>query len=110
MGPRLRAQASRAVLRTDARRKGARRRPTRRVRWVAVPRLASIYPLVTARALARPFTYEVPEEVDRGAIVEMRLGRARQRGVVTEVGVDAPAGVETAAVERVVGAVPPALV
>ena len=31
--------------------------------WDGVP-LASVYPLVTTRALARPFTYEVPDGVD----------------------------------------------
>ena len=30
---------------------------------------ASVYPLVTARAVARPFTYEVPDDVTVGAIV-----------------------------------------
>jgi len=43
--------------------------------------LASVYPLVTTRALARPFTYEVDDGVRRGAVVEVRLGGARTRGV-----------------------------
>ncbi|HEX6699467.1 MAG TPA: primosomal protein N' [Gaiellaceae bacterium] len=73
-------------------------------------RLASIYPLVTTRALARPFTYEVPDEVEQGAVVEVRLGGARQRGVVVETGVEAPAGVETAPVGRTVDLIPPELV
>jgi hypothetical protein len=30
--------------------------------------LAEVYPLVTAGALARPFTYEVDESVSRGAV------------------------------------------
>ena len=72
--------------------------------------LASVYPLVTARALARPFTYEVPEDVVRGAVVQVRFGNARRRGVVTEVGVDAPAGVTPAGIERVVETLPPPLV
>ena len=52
----------------------------------------------------------MPEGVGRGAVVSMRFGRARARGVVTEVGVEAPAGVEAAAVERVVEELPAALV
>src|SRR5438874_12651421 len=73
-------------------------------------RLASVYPLVTTRALARPFTYEVPDEVEEGAVVEVRLGGARQRGVVVETGVEAPRGVETAPVGRTVDSIPRALV
>src|SRR5438105_9605589 len=73
-------------------------------------RLASVYPLVTTRALARPFTYEVPEGVEEGAVVEVRLGGARQRGVVVETGVEAPAGVEAVPVGRTVDLIPPALV
>ena len=65
-------------------------------------RYASVYPLVTARALAREFTYEVPDEVEPGAVVEVRFGNARRRGVVTEVGVAPPDGVAPAPVERVV--------
>jgi primosomal protein N' (replication factor Y) len=75
-----------------------------------VTRLASVYPLVTARAVARPFTYEVPDGVERGAVVEVRFGNARRRGVVTEVDVAAPEGVDAALVERVVETLPPALV
>ena len=73
-------------------------------------RYASVYPLVTARALAREFTYEVPDEVGPGAVVEVRFGNARRRGVVTEVNVAPPEGIETAPVERVVEELPPALV
>ena len=73
-------------------------------------RFASVYPLVTARAVARPFTYEVPEETGKGAVVEVRFGNARRRGVVTELDVAPPEGVEAAAVERVRETVPPALV
>jgi primosomal protein N' (replication factor Y) (superfamily II helicase) len=75
-----------------------------------VSRLASVYPLVTARGLAREFTYEVPEEVGPGAVVEVTFGNARRRGVVTAVDVELPAGVEAARVERVVEKLPPALV
>jgi len=72
--------------------------------------LASVYPLVSARAVARPFTYEVPEGTEPGSVVAVRFGRAKRRGIVTEVGVEAPAGVDVAPVEGVVDAVPPALV
>ena len=54
--------------------------------------LASIYPLVTARALARPFTYKVPDEVGPGDVVSSRSVRARVRGVVVETGVTAAEG------------------
>ena len=73
-------------------------------------RYASVYPLVTARALAREFTYEVPDEVRPGAVVEVRFGNARRRGVVTQVDVAPPDGVTAAPVERVVEELPPALV
>ena len=58
--------------------------------------LAEIFPLVTARALARAFTYEVEEGVERGAVVSVSLGGRRVRGVVVRVGVEAPPGVEVA--------------
>jgi primosomal protein N' (replication factor Y) len=74
-----------------------------------VARLASVYPLLTARALAREFTYEVPDDVRPGAVVEVRFGRGRHRGVVTKVDVAAPPGVDAAPVERVVEALPPPL-
>ncbi len=73
-------------------------------------RFASVYPLVTARSVARAFTYEVPDEVERGAIVDVRFGNARRRGIVTEVGVTPPDGVVAAPVERVAETLPPALV
>lgn len=72
--------------------------------------LAEIYPLVTARALSRPFTYRVAEEVGPGDVVTMQLGRRRVRGVVTRVGVAAPAGVEVVDTGPVVDQVPRALV
>jgi primosomal protein N' (replication factor Y) (superfamily II helicase) len=72
--------------------------------------LASVYPLVSARAVARPFTYEVPAGTEPGSVVAVRFGRAKRRGIVTEVGVEAPPGVAVAHVEDVVDAVPPALV
>ena len=72
--------------------------------------LASVYPLVRTRSLARPFTYEVPEGVGKGAVVAVRFGRAAQRAVVVETGVEAPAGMVISPVERVVSQLPPALV
>ena len=49
--------------------------------------VAAVAPLVTARAVDRPFDYAVPPELDgavrRGTVVEVELGRRRVRGVVT---------------------------
>jgi primosomal protein N' (replication factor Y) len=73
-------------------------------------RLASVYPLVSARAVARAFTYEVPDDVEKGAVVAVRFGRTRARGVVVEVGVAPPEGIEPAPIEGLVASVPPALV
>ena len=73
-------------------------------------RYASVYPLVTARAVARPFTYEIPAEAEKGAIVEVRFGNAKRRGVITEVDVAAPEGVKTSAIERVAETLPAALI
>ena len=67
-------------------------------------------PLVRARALGRSFTYEVPEGVGRGAVVEISFGRAKRRGVVVGVGEEAPPGVEVATVGRVFYELPPAVV
>jgi primosomal protein N' (replication factor Y) (superfamily II helicase) len=52
----------------------------------------------------------VPDTVGPGAVVEVRFGNARRRGVVTEVGVTPPQGIEAAPVERVVEELPPALI
>ena len=71
---------------------------------------ASVYPFVTARAVAQAYTYEVPDGTAKGAVVDVRFGNARRRGVVTEVGVAPPDGVKTAPVERVAETLPPALV
>ena len=73
-------------------------------------RFASVYPLLTTRAVTRAFTYEVPDEVERGGVVEIRFGRGRTRGVVVEVGVEPPPGVQAAPVGRVVEQLPPELV
>src|SRR3954447_3896278 len=71
---------------------------------------ASVYPLVTARAVAREFTYEVPDDVEVGAIVRVPFGRSRARGIVTEL-VDAPPeGVDARPIDGVVGAIPASLV
>jgi primosomal protein N' (replication factor Y) len=72
--------------------------------------LASVYPLVSTRSLAKPFTYEVPETVGKGAVVSVRLGRSATRGVVADVGVDAPEGIEPAPVGRLLDEIPATLV
>jgi primosomal protein N' (replication factor Y) len=69
-----------------------------------------VYPLVTARAVARPFTYEVPDDTPIGSVVEVRFGNAKRRGLVVELGVDAPDGVDVVPVERIVEELPGALV
>jgi primosomal protein N' (replication factor Y) len=69
-----------------------------------------VYPLVSTRTLARPFTYEVPESTPKGAVVSVRLGRSSTRGVVTDVGVGAPPGIVPAPVGRLLDAIPPQLV
>src|SRR5215207_1395514 len=74
----------------------------------AVP--ASVYPLVSSRAVARPFTYDVPDGVGKGAVVSIRFGGAAARGVVVETGVEPPPGVKTAPIESVLYELPPALV
>jgi primosomal protein N' (replication factor Y) len=71
---------------------------------------ASVYPLVSARAVARPFTYLVPDEVGKGAVVAVRFGRAQARGVVVGLEEAPPEGVKVAPVGGVVDEVPPALV
>ena len=71
---------------------------------------ASVYPLVTTRALARPFTYEVDEGVGKGAVVSMPLGRSKVRGVVVGEEAATPEGVQPVPVTGVVDEVPPALV
>ncbi|HEX4931350.1 MAG TPA: hypothetical protein VFV62_11625, partial [Gaiellaceae bacterium] len=73
-------------------------------------RLAEVYPLVSSRAVARPFTYEVPDDVGKGAVVSIRFGRSAARGVVVETGVEAPAGVKTAPIGPLLYQLPPALV
>jgi primosomal protein N' (replication factor Y) len=65
---------------------------------------------VTARALARAFTYRVPDEVVRGDVLSVGLGGRRVRGVVVDVGVGAPDGVEVADAGAIVDRVPAPLV
>jgi primosomal protein N' (replication factor Y) (superfamily II helicase) len=73
-------------------------------------RYVSVYPLLTTRALPRPFTYAAEDGVGKGAVVEVRFGGAKRRGVVVGVEEEPPAGVEVSAVERVVEELPPELV
>ena len=73
-------------------------------------RLASVYPIVSARALARPFTYEIGDEVEKGAVLAIPFGNARRRGVVVDADTEAPPDVEPVAAERVLETLPPALV
>jgi primosomal protein N' (replication factor Y) len=75
-----------------------------------VPRLASVYPIVSARSLARLFTYEIEDEVGKGAVLAIRFGNASRRGVVVDADAEAPADVEPVAAERVLETLPPALV
>jgi primosomal protein N' (replication factor Y) (superfamily II helicase) len=74
------------------------------------PRYASVYPLVPTRAVARPFTYEVPPDVGKGAVVSVRFNGARRRGVVVGLEERPPEGITPAAVGDVVDALPEPLV
>ncbi|HEY3105558.1 MAG TPA: primosomal protein N' [Gaiellaceae bacterium] len=74
-----------------------------------MPRFASVYPLVTARAVSRPFTY-LGEGLEKGSVVSVPFGRARRRGVVVGLADEAPPEIEPVAVERVLGSVPEPLV
>ena len=71
---------------------------------------ASVYPLVSSRALARPFTYEVPEGVGKGAVVALRFHGAATRGVVVGLEEAAPVGIKAVPVGDVVDALPEPLV
>ncbi len=71
---------------------------------------ASVYPLVPGRAVARPFTYQVEDEVGKGTVVSVRFGGTRRRGVVVALGGAPPPGVEAVAAGAVLDEVPPALV
>jgi primosomal protein N' (replication factor Y) (superfamily II helicase) len=71
---------------------------------------ASVYPLVSSRAVARPFTYEVPPEVGKGAVVSLRFAGAKRRGVVVGLEEGPPEGVKAAPVGDVVDKLPEPLV
>ena len=89
---------------------GNEHRPAPRLRSLPVSRLASVYPIVNARSLARPFTYEIGDEVEKGAVLAIPFGNARRRGVVVDADAEAPPDVEPVAAERVLETLPPALV
>jgi primosomal protein N' (replication factor Y) len=71
---------------------------------------ASVYPLVSARSLARPFTYEVGEEIAKGAVLSVPFGAATHRGVVVALEDAPPDGIEPVAAGRLLDELPPALV
>src|SRR3954453_10943653 len=73
-------------------------------------RYATVYPLVTTRALARPFTYEVSDGASKGSGVSVPLGRSRRRGVVAELVENAPEGIDPGPIDAVVDELPPVLV
>ena len=75
-----------------------------------MPRFATVYPLVTTRALARPFTYELTNGAAKGAVVSVPLGRSRRRGVVVELVDTVPEGVEPVPIDSVLDELPPVLV
>jgi primosomal protein N' (replication factor Y) (superfamily II helicase) len=74
------------------------------------PRYASVYPLVSSRAVARPFTYEVPQAVGKGAVVSLHFHGARRRGVVVGLEDSPPEGVKAVLVGDVVDELPEPLV
>jgi primosomal protein N' (replication factor Y) len=75
-----------------------------------MPRYATVYPLVTTRSLARPFTYELTNGAAKGAVVTVPLGRSRRRGVIVDVVDEAPEGIKPVPIEAVVDELPAALV
>ncbi|HYY76769.1 MAG TPA: primosomal protein N' [Gaiellaceae bacterium] len=74
-----------------------------------MPRYASVFPLVSGRAVSKPFTY-LADGLVKGSVVSIRFGRARRRGVVVGLEDEVPPEIKPVAVERVLGAIPPALV
>ncbi len=70
---------------------------------------AQVVPLVTTRALDRPFTY-LGEGLAPGDVVSVSFGGGRRRGVVVSLSDDAPPGVDPVGVEQVLGSVPGTLV
>jgi primosomal protein N' (replication factor Y) len=75
-----------------------------------VVRYASVYPLVASRAVARPFTYEVPPEVGKGSVVSLRFHGASRRGVVVGLEDAAPVGIKTTPVGDVIDSLPEPLI
>ena len=73
-------------------------------------RYAQVYPFVTARAVAREFTYAVDGDAEIGSIVRVPFGNTRARGIVVGIGDVAPEGVDVRPVEAVVGSIPSTLV
>jgi primosomal protein N' (replication factor Y) (superfamily II helicase) len=71
---------------------------------------ASVYPLVSSRAVARPFTYEVPAAVRKGAVVSLHFHGAKRRGVVVGLEDRPPEGVKAVPVGDVVDELPEPLV
>src|SRR5262249_44637144 len=69
-----------------------------------------VYPLVSARAVARAFTYEAPDDVGKGAVVSVPFGRSRVRGVVVATGEAPPEGVDVAPIAGVLDEIPATLV
>jgi len=74
-----------------------------------VGRFALVYPLVTTRAIDRPFTY-LADGLAVGDVVSVPFGGSRRRGVVAALADAAPSGVEPLAVDRVVSRIPAPLV
>jgi primosomal protein N' (replication factor Y) len=71
---------------------------------------ASVYPLVASRAVARPFTYEVPPGVGKGSVVSLRFHGASRRGVVVGLEDAAPVGIKAVPVGEIVDALPEPLI
>jgi primosomal protein N' (replication factor Y) (superfamily II helicase) len=71
---------------------------------------ASVYPLVSARSLARPFTYEVGDDVEKGAVLSLQFGASKRRGVVVALEDEPPAGVDPIAAGRILDELPASLV
>jgi primosomal protein N' (replication factor Y) (superfamily II helicase) len=80
-----------------------------RLSWVAVPPIAHVEPLTTARALRGPFDYVRPDGVGVGSVLVVPFGRRDVVGVVT--GVAEESAHEVVAPRRVLDAdLPPDLV
>jgi primosomal protein N' (replication factor Y) len=75
-----------------------------------VPRYATVYPLVTTRSLARPFTYELTNGARKGSVVSVPLGRSRRRGVIVGLVDRPPDGIDPVPIGAVLDELPPTLV